>query len=99
MRGVVKLCDFGISDSASAGGGYGGGDGDGAGRTPLEVEDKGTPEYMAPECFTRLLGLAKSMPALNATVAVGDGGGDALAVLRYVRVLACARSHATRTRT
>jgi serine/threonine protein kinase len=43
-RGVVKLCDLGISDSASAGGGgYGGGDGDGAGGTPLEVEDKDTP--------------------------------------------------------
>ena len=97
----MKLCDFGISESTSVGGGGGGGDGGGGAGTPLEVEDKGTPEYMAPECFARLLsGSANnSLRARNATVAVGDGGGDALAALRYVRAgIVRVRTPGARTR-
>ncbi len=98
----MKLCDFGISESTSAGGGGGGGgDGGGGAGTPLEVEDKGTSEYMAPECFARLLSgsVKKSLPTRNATVAVGDGGGDALAALRYVRAgIVRVRTPGARTR-
>ena len=78
--GVVKLCDFGISRSGSHGSDDAVGTHSAQADLPDKVTTDGTPEYMAPECFETTMGDDSSALGHSS----GDGGRDALALLRCV---------------